>query len=81
MAASNFCWLQRRGPAAYFASATLAVVGLPVVAATQAAGAFSVWFAAASANNLSWATEDKIGMCLSAAGTAENFGMIDMALE
>ena len=79
--AASFGWLQRRGYVSYFASATLAVVGLPVVAATQAAGAFSVWFAAASANNLSWATEAEVGYCVTAAGTAENFGMMNLNLE
>ena len=79
--ANSFGWIQRRGEATAFMGATLTVVGLPVTCGTVAAGEVSVWFAAASANNLSWATEETIGYCLNSAGTAANFSLIDMKLE
>ncbi|KKM19022.1 hypothetical protein LCGC14_1659840 [marine sediment metagenome] len=79
--ANSFGWIQRRGEATAFMGATLTVVGLPVTCGTVAAGEVSVWFAAASANNLSWATEEAIGYCLNSAGTAANFSLIYLTLE
>ncbi len=38
-AASAYCWMQRRGPAAVFVDATTIVVGQPVTASTTVAGA------------------------------------------
>jgi|TARA_Y100000310_G_scaffold247250_1_gene252818 hypothetical protein len=81
VAASNYCWIQRRGPVAAFASGTVMITGVAVAANTNAAGNFGPWFAAASANNLSWVTEQTLGYAMNVAGTAENFSLVNLTLE
>ena len=81
VAASNYCWIQRRGPAPMFTAATIGLVGVPVTSGTAVTGAMGSWKAAASAAAASWPEEDKIGYCMVPAGTAANFGMVYLTLE
>ena len=45
VAASAYCWLQRKGPAAWASAGTVLIAGLPVLASTAVAGQCTVAFA------------------------------------
>lgn len=81
VAASSYCWVQRRGVATAIMAATISIIGLPVTANTAVAGYVGVWTAAASGAAASWVDEDPIGYSLNPAGTAANFSLIYLTLD
>jgi len=86
-AASAYCWIQRRGPAAVYTAAEVPVIGQPVIAATTLAGAVAGLSAIIPANTgtvgaatLPGKSLQTVGMCMSVAGSTE-YSLIDLMLE
>ena len=81
VAASNYCWLARRGAINAFSSATVMAKGQAIAADTVVAGEMGPLFTAASAGTASWVTEQSLGYCLQPAGTAKYFSLVYLELE
>ena len=81
VAASCYCWIQRRGVATSYTAATIGIIGLPLTCNTAVDGEIGSWTAAASAGTASWADEDRVAYSLNPAGTAANFSLIYLTLD
>lgn len=78
-AASSFCWLQTKGPAAVFTDATTPIVGIPVTASTTVAGAIAVEniTASSTAGNMIHKSIRTLGICLNVSASTE-YSLIDL---
>jgi hypothetical protein len=81
-AASSYCWLQTRGPAAVLTDNTTLIVGVPVSASTTVAGAVGVQnITPADTAGVGISQGDHvIGYCMSVAASAE-FSLVDLCIK
>jgi len=75
-AASSYCWLQRRGPAAVFTDNTTPIIGVPVMASSTVAGAIGL----AAGTVVASVGYPTIGICISPAASAQ-YSLVDLMLE
>ena len=78
VAASSYCWLQRKGPAPWVTAATVLIAGLPVLASTATAGRCTVAFAT-TAGYLAARNIDIWGHCMNI-GVANDYSLVFLAL-
>ena len=80
-AASAYCWLQRRGPAAVFGDNSTLIVGTPVIASSTVAGAVGTFATgAADTAGVRYARNMQlVGIVMSVAASAE-FSLINLKL-